>query len=415
MPNPTESERIERLKQELKNTFGHEPSSARVIRSPYRICPLGAHIDHQQGKVTGMCIDRSVLLVYVPNPTGQVRLQSKNFDGTVTFSLNKPLNKKNKDWGNYAKGAVFALQQHFKIQNGIDGIIEGNLPIGGLSSSAAVGIAYLLALENANDLHLTREQNIHLDRAIENEFIGLRNGILDQSTILLSRKNKLFHLDCQTEDYCLISPDTNFAPYKIIVVYSGISQGLVGTGYNARVAECQNATRRLMQKAGKTVNGNCVLRNVPVDVFEKFHRELPDNEKKRAIHFFSENDRVCLGVSHWRNGKLKEFGNLINASGLSSIQNYECGSPHLITIYDILSETEGVYGARFSGAGFRGSCIGLIDPAFEETIIEKVKYEYPRKHNEIRDKYKIFTCTSDEGATIYESNYFGSRIWNADG
>jgi galactokinase len=415
MPHTTESERIQRLKEALKKSYGHDPASVRVIRSPYRICPLGAHIDHQHGKVTGMCIDRSVLLAYVPNLTGKVRLLSSNFNGATEFALNDSLIAKNKDWGNYAKGAVFALRQHFKLQNGIDGIIEGNLPIGGLSSSAAVGIAYLLALENANDLQISREENIHLDRAIENDFIGLRNGILDQSTILLSRKNKLFHLDCQSEDYCLISPDQKLAPFKVIVVYSGISQTLVGTGYNTRVAECQTATKILLEKSGKNTNENKVLRDVPESLFDEFKHELPENERKRATHFFAENARVDQGVSCWRNGNLREFGNLINASGLSSIRNYECGSPHLITIYELLSETEGVYGARFSGAGFRGSCIGLIDPAFEDSIIDRMEGKYPEKHTDIKHAFKIFTCNSDEGANNYESDRAGSRIRDADG
>lgn len=415
MFNASETERVQNLKSALQKIWGHDPAEIRIIRSPYRICPLGAHIDHQHGKVTGMCIDRSVLLAYVPNSNGQLRLRSLNFDGVTEFGLHELLTPQNKDWGNYAKGAVFALRQRFKLERGIDGIIEGNLPIGGLSSSAAVGIAYLLALEDVNDLAISREENIHLDRSIENDFIGLRNGILDQSTILLSRKNKLFHLDCRTEDYCLISPDKPMPPFKIIVVYSGISQVLVGTGYNTRVAECRTATRMLLEKSGIIPIENNVLRDVPENIFTEFRHELPENEGKRATHFFTEIARVHQGVSFWRKGQLAEFGHLINASGLSSIRNYECGSPHLVTIYELLAGTTGVYGARFSGAGFRGSCIGLIDPAFEESIIDRIQTKYPEKHPDIKHSFKIFTCNSDEGANIYESDRAGGRIRDADG
>jgi len=395
-----ENERIESLKQQLKSTFGHSMTSARVIRSPYRICPLGAHIDHQKGVVTGMCIDRSIILTYAPNLKGEVRLRSRNFEGITHFSLDDELTLTNKHWSNYAKGATFALQQHSRLKYGIDGIIEGNLPIGGLSSSAAVGLAYLLALEDVNDLLIPPEKNIHLDQTIENEFIGLRNGILDQSTILLSQKNKLFYLDCQTENYQLFSAGPSMPDFEIVVVYSGICQALTGTGYNLRVSECQEAAKLLSQKANTNFTEELVLREVPVDVYEKYKNELPSIPGKRARHFFSEMERVEKGINLWQKGDLVEFGALINASGQSSIENYECGSPHLITIYRILSQLDGVYGARFSGAGFRGCCVGMIQPEYRESIIAKIKEEYPKTHVDIQDKYEIFICKSDEGAKL---------------
>jgi galactokinase/galacturonokinase len=389
--------RISRLKTILKNTYGHEAEEARVICSPYRICPLGAHVDHQHGVVTGMCIDRSVLMVYAPNHRREMRLESLNFAGKTHFPFDDCCQPQEKYWGNYAKGAVFALQKKFSIQTGFDGIIEGNLPVGGLSSSAAVGLAYLMALEDVNGLNISRDENIFLDQVIENEFIGLRNGILDQSTILMSHKCKLFYLDCETANYQIIDPGWNIPEFKIIVIYSGLSVALSGTGYNRRVLECREATQILLEKANLEVKPDSVLKDVPVEIYEQYKQELPLNLQKRTEHFFSENERVKKGTVLWQKGDLAQFGQLINASGLSSIEKYEAGSPHLISIYEILAAQTGVYGARFSGGGFRGSCIGLIDPKYADQIKASVAEAYPKKHIDIKDSYEIFICDSDEG------------------
>lgn len=395
-----EKARIDLLIQELKRTFGRSTKNIRIICSPYRICPLGAHVDHQLGLVTGMCIDHNILLAYVLNSTGTIRLRSKNFPGLIQFSIHDELATDCNNWGKYLEGAVYALAQKYPLKFGFDGIIEGNLPIGGLSSSAAVGLAYLLALEDVNQLSISHEENIRFDQIIENEFIGLNNGILDQSTILMSQKDKLLYLDCQSEVFKIIAPPKNIPNFNIVVVYSGLSQALCSTDYNRRVSECQQAAKLLLKNAGIKLAKTCVLRDVPNDVYETYRAKLPKNLGKRARHFFSELNRVEKSLSAWKVGDFEIFGSLMNQSGKSSIENYECGSPHLISIFEILTNTEGVYGARFSGAGFRGSCIGLIDPNYRESIEAKIKREYPRKHPDISTRYSIHFCNSDKGVRI---------------
>ena len=176
----------------------------RVVRSPYRICPLGAHIDHQLGPVTAMAIDRAVHVAYAPM-LGEVRLSSLDFPGEVAFSLAHVPDRRDGDWGKFARGAVRVLQQRYPLRSGIQGVTAGRLDGGGLSSSAAIGVALLLALEEANGLTtITRQENIALDLAIENEYLGLRIGILDQSAILLSRRDQLTYIDCRTREHELI-------------------------------------------------------------------------------------------------------------------------------------------------------------------------------------------------------------------
>lgn len=395
-----EFQRIEQITKMLKESTGATESRIKVVRSPLRICPLGAHIDHQLGLVTGMTIDKSILLAFVPNTKGRVRVRSLNYSSEIEFSLDNVPPRKSGCWGNYLRGAVIALQQAYDIQYGIDGIVCGNMPIGGLSSSAAVGVAYLLALEHVNDLRVSPEENIRLDQYIENVYIGLNNGILDQSVILLSSRDHLTYVDCQSAEFQRVESPLDRHDFRIIVVYSGISQALVGTDYNNRVFECQEAARMLLEWAGEKIPESPRLRMVEEEVYWTHGQRLPGTLYKRATHFFTEMQRVREGVQAWRRGDLEGLGRLISASGASSINNYECGSEHLISIYDILNACPGVYGARFSGAGFRGCCIGPADPTYEGLIMERIRSQYPQAHPDIRDRYGVYFCDSDGNAQV---------------
>jgi galactokinase len=403
---------IDQITGTLKEKWGVNEDEIRVVCAPLRICPLGAHIDHQLGLVTGMTIDRNILLAFAPNREGKVWISSTTFSRPVEFSLDDVPARVPRDWGNYVRGAVVALQQEYDLQYGIYGIVHGDMPIGGLSSSAAVGVAYLLALEQANGLEVPPLENIELDQYIENVYLGLNNGILDQSIILLSDEKHLTYLDCQSVEVQMIDSSFQQNDFEIVVVHSGISEALVGTDYNRRVAECQEAARLMLEWAGYDVpdpstplrrgsgHSSLALRLVPEEVYHTYGRRLPEKLGKRAAHFFTEMQRVREGIVAWRKGDLDTLGQLISASGASSINNYECGCEHLITIYEILNACPGVYGARFSGAGFRGCCIGLINPAYQGNIVETIQRRYPQVHPDVADKYGVYFCHPAGKATV---------------
>ena len=164
------------------------------IFSPYRVCPLGAHVDHQHGLVTGFAIDKGVDLYF--DVRGQmedgrcdphVHLESRTFEGTVDFDIDAPSQVKEGHWGDYARGAKFALQKRFKLETGITGTIKGFLPVGGLSSSAAVLIAYVMAFAKANNITLAPFEVMKIASEAEREYIGLNNGLLDQAWIPIMR------------------------------------------------------------------------------------------------------------------------------------------------------------------------------------------------------------------------------------
>ena len=374
----------------------------KIIRSPLRICPLGAHVDHQHGLVTGMSLDAAVHLAYAPGDNVYVRVQSLDFPDEEYFDMNNVPGMVPGFWGNYLRGAILSLKQNYVLKYGINGIISGKLPIGGLSSSAAVTTAYLMALCDVNGVNVTKEELVQYSHWVENQFIKLNNGILDQAANILTKDNHLMFMDTSTGEYRLIEKSSDMPPFEVVVVYSGISKALIGTDYNNRVDECKVSAWIIQDLAKLQIKSlkDTRLRDVEHGTYLKVREQLPERFRKRANHFFSENERVKLGIKAWEKGDLKAFGQLMFESGESSIHNYECGCPELITIFNVLKNTSGVYGARFSGAGYRGCCIGLIDPKYKEVIQAKIDQDYPVKHPEYKDVYRVNFCKTDDGARI---------------
>lgn len=430
---PSKSE-LDEIREKVVEFYGGDREQVRFVASPYRICPLGAHIDHQGGTVSSMTINRGILLGFVPSTDSQVLLRSGQFKGEVRFrtddvqlpvvtnyarhpndAKDQTRSQEESNWGNYARGALYALQKSgYALTKGIFGVICGSdgLDCSGLSSSAAVGVAYLLAFENANSLHVSPTENIEYDRLIENEYLGLRNGILDQSAILLSSHGCLTYMNCKTKEYRLIqSPSThskhksnNQNGYKILLAFSGLKLALTtNPGYNRRVAECQEAASFLLQ-AGGYEEVEPILSNVELAVYETYKGQLQPSLAKRAAHYFSENRRVRKGLEAWASGNMQEFGKLVSESGLSSIQNYECGCEPLIQLYEILMRAPGVYGARFSGAGFRGCCVAIVDADRAQEAAAYVKTEYsklqPLLASQMDPKRAVIICDTGDCARV---------------
>ncbi|MHA3770004.1 galactokinase family protein [Verrucomicrobiota bacterium sgz303538] len=395
----TDAEQISHLKAELHRHYGIDPDMARVVCSPYRICPLGAHIDHQLGRVTAMAIDQGVYLAYAPCPGHTVRMRSMAFEGEVEVDLTAVPPKIAGDWGNYLRGAVTSLQSSYPINKGLVGVTSGTLAEGGLSSSAAVGIAYLLALEDVNGLSISPWENIERDRLIENGYLGLKNGILDQSAILLSRRSQLTVIDCKAGTHELISPAPDQPAHAWLIAFSGVRQTLVNTGYNRRVEECAEAAQTLLDAVERTAD-RPLLGHVTREEYLRFANRLMGAPMRRAQHFFEEMARVERGIAAWERGDLVEFGELMSDSGRSSIENYECGSPPLVDLYSILTQTDGVFGARFSGAGFRGCCIALVEASQAERAAESVRERYAKLYRELAADAPVVICNSADGARV---------------
>ncbi len=383
--------------ERFESIYGKSPDG--VGFCPYRVCPVGAHIDHQLGKITGLAIDRGIHIAYRPKQNGVVEMVSLQFDKRAQWHVSAVPKNREFDWADHLRGATLALSRRYPLQIGVCGVIEGTLPIGGLSSSAAVIIAFLSVLCRVNGIHPTEAEMIALAMEAENRYVGVNCGKLDQSCEVLAKKDRLLYLDTKDDSYECIPTHTEMKPYRIAIFFSGLERSLAGTQYNTRVDECRCAAYALMAYAGVEYGklNETYLRDVPDEIFERFGDRLPESWRRRAAHYYSESRRVELAVEAWRNGDIEAFGRLSTESGYSSIHNYEAGSEELKRLYDILRVTDGVYGGRFSGAGFKGCCMALIDPSFEESILEKVRREYLGAFPQLSEKYSAHICVSADG------------------
>lgn len=370
------------------------------IFSPYRVCPLGAHVDHQHGLVTGFAIDKGVDLWFNVREDNLVKLSSRSFEGEVEFEIDRPSQIKERHWGDYARGAKYALRKRFELSHGIEGVLQGSLPVGGLSSSAAVLIAYVMAFAKANSIKLQPFEIVKIASEAEREYIGLNNGLLDQACIALGKKDGLLFLDCDSDEYRIIKRNPEMPEFEIGIFFSGLTRSLVNSDYNLRVFECKTAAWNMLayKEAPLKPFDKTFLREVPKSTFDETRDMMPSRFARRAEHFYSEYRRVRQGVTAWESGNLQLFGKLSFDSCESSIHNYECGSPELISIYNIMRHLPGVIGGRFSGAGFKGAVIALVDPKHKEEIEAELTKQYLAEYPEYEKTFKVFWVRPDDGA-----------------
>ena len=370
--------------------------------TPYRVCPLGAHSDHQLGKITGFAIDKGIHIAYGPKMNVVVEISSLQFPKRAQWHVSETPSEKQGDWADHLRGATIALNSRYPLRTGLCAMLDGELPIGGLSSSAAVIITFLSALCRLNGITLSAKELIEISKEAENKYVGVSCGKLDQSCEVYCRKDHLLYMDMRDDSYELIPTAPSMKPFEIAIFFSGLERSLASSKFNMRVDECRCAAYALKafsgMEYGKFEETN--LRDVPYETYLQYKDKLPENWAKRAEHWYSEFKRVEAGAEAWRKGDIEEFGKLSFESGYSSIHNWETGSPELIKLYEIMTHTDGIYGGRFSGAGFKGCCMALIDPAYESKILEKVEREYLAAFPDLKDKYSAHICHTADGARL---------------
>ena len=384
----------------FEQTYQRPPMA--VAFTPYRICPIGAHSDHQLGKITGFAINKGIHIAYGPKQNGVVEISSLQFPKRAQWHVSSTPSTKEGDWADHLRGATIALNKRYPLRTGLCAVINGELPIGGLSSSAAVIITFLSALSDMNGIKLSESELITISKEAENKYVGVACGKLDQSCEVYCRKDNLLYMDLKDDTYELIPTNKNSKPYKFAIFFSGIERSLAGSAFNMRVDECRSAAYALKAYAGMEYGKfeETNLRDVPYEVYLEHKDKLPENWRKRAEHWYTEFDRVQKGAEAWRKGDIEEFGRLSFESGYSSIYNWETGSPELKKLYEIMTETKGIYGGRFSGAGFKGCCMAIIDPDKEEYITERVTKEYLKAFPHLEGKYSVHICESADGVKL---------------
>ena len=384
----------------FKGIYGREAEG--ITFCPYRICPIGAHSDHNLGKITGLAIDKGIHIAYAAKQNGVVEMSSLQFPKRAQWHIASVPSQKQMDWADYLRGATWALSKKYRLGIGLCGVIEGSLPIGGLSSSAAVIIAFLQALCKVNGIVLKQQELIDIAYDAELNYVGVSVGKLDQSCEVLSKKNHLLYLDTRDGQYELIPQHPAMKAYKIAIFFSGLEHSLLGSKFNMRVDELKSGVYALQALSGMEYGkfNEAYARNVPREVYEQYKDRLPASWARRCEHWYTEFVRVEKGAEAWRKGDLEAYGRLSFESGWSSIHNWESGAPEQIRLYEIMTQTDGIYGGRFSGAGFKGCCMALIDPAYEESIGQSVTERFLKDFPEMKGKYGVYICESADGVVL---------------
>ena len=383
---------------EFERYYGVNPDGE--VFCPYRICPLGAHTDHNHGLVTGFALNEGVTVAYSACESGMITVKSAQFDTEEKWSIDSVPEIKQNDWADYLRGTTAELKKEHTLFCGLRVFINGSFASGGLSSSAAVTLAFLNALCRVNNINLDENGYIRTAQNAERNYVGVMCGTLDQSCEMLCRKDKLLFLDTLDGSYENIDAGKGMKQFEAGIFFSGSGHKLAGSKYNMRADELKSAAYLLKAFAGIEYGRfeETFMRDVDRDVFESYKNRLPDSFRKRAEHWFGECERVKSGIRAWKDGDIGRFGELVNQSGRSSIELWETGSEELTALTEILSHTDGVYGARFSGAGFGGCCIALTDTSKREEISFNVKKEYSRLFPQ--SELSVTFCKSGDGMKI---------------
>jgi galactokinase len=361
MQNQLVDQFIEKFKQQPTATYF----------APGRVNLIGEHIDYNGGLVMPCAITAGTWLLMAPNNDNVIRFKSINFDEEQVLSIAQNYGKTGNAWFNYPLGVFHELQQLDWLSGGVDLLYYGNIPIGaGLSSSASIEILTAYALNDYFKLGHDKLTLVKLSKRVENNFIGLNSGIMDQFSVAFGESNKAIVLNCDTLKYKIV--ECNLGDYVLAIINTNKVRKLEESKYNERFAQCDIALKALQE--GINIKNLCEL------TAEKFalHSNLITDEVilKRATHVVKENDRVHLAAKALNSGDLEEFGRLMYASHQSLRDLYEVSGNELDSVVDFCKGYENVIGARMTGAGFGGCAIALLKKGAEEDFAKQLTDYY---------------------------------------
>ncbi|MFB3164329.1 galactokinase [Neobacillus sp. 179-J 1A1 HS] len=374
---------IKKLITTFREIFEVQPEQA--FFAPGRINLIGEHTDYNGGHVFPCAITYGTYAVAKKREDNLVRLYSVNFPDKeiIEFDLTQLEYEKQHNWANYPKGMIrYIKDAGFSIPSGFECVIEGNIPNGaGLSSSASIELLTGVLLDGLFKLGIDRLDMIKIGKRVENEFIGVNSGIMDQFAIGMGKENAGILLDCQTLNF-------HYAPiqldhHKILIMNTNKRRELADSKYNERRGECEEALSQLQKKLPIEALGQ--LTEAEFDE----NQSLIANEtvRKRAKHAVYENMRTLKALEELNAGNLEAFGQLMNQSHISLRDDYEVTGVELDSLVEAAWKQPGVIGARMTGAGFGGCAIAIVENEQVESFIENVGAAYQDKIGHQADFY----------------------------
>lgn len=384
MTNPAE------LSEAFQKSFGDWPT---IYRAPGRVNLIGEHTDYNEGFVMPAAIDFSTSIAIGAREDRRIVVRSENFSDTVDLDLDNPPERGRGHWSDYPLGVAIKLEQAGQRLRGANIVVRGEVPIGsGLSSSAAIEVATGFALLDVCGADIDRLELAKLCQRAENEFVGMRCGLMDQFISCFGKADHALMLDCRLLDYKLLALP---ADLKLVVCNTMVKHGLASSEYNARRAECEEGVCLLAQHLPHVRS----LRDVTTDDLERFGVELSEVVRRRCRHVVSENARVLAAATALEREDLGSFGQLMRKSHRSLRDDYEVSCEELDLMVGLAEKVDGVYGARMTGGGFGGCTINLMKSDSVDSFKEVVAKGYAKATGR---EPEIYVCSAAQGAERVE-------------
>ena len=371
------------LEQKFKEVFGKD--AEQQFFAPGRVNLIGEHTDYNGGNVFPCAIDRGTYGLVSKRADRTFRMYSENFAdlGVMEFTLDELVNDKKHDWANYPKGVIkMFVEEGFKIDSGFDFLVSGNIPNGaGLSSSASIEMLTGIVLKDLFHLSIDPIAMALLGKKVENLFIGVNSGIMDQFAIAMGKKDHAILLDCNTLKYDYVP--VVLKDEVIVIANTNKRRGLADSKYNERRPECDEALAELQTKLPIKALGE-----LSIEEFEA-NKDLIKSpiRQKRAKHAVYENQRTLKAQKELSAGNLAEFGKLMNQSHISLRDDYEVTGVELDTLAALAWEQPGVVGSRMTGAGFGGCTVSIVKKDKVDDFIKNVGEAYKNKIGYAADFY----------------------------
>lgn len=363
------------LRQNFETQFG-DSKELKFAMAPGRVNLLGDYTDLNDGFVLPMTVDRGVYVALRQRTGNTVRVYSVRYEELVEYQLDQFQASKPGSWASYVLGVVEELRLRGLIASGFDAVIDGDLNLGaGLSSSAALEVATAMALQHLTGFSMDPVDMVKLCQHVEHSYANVLCGIMDQFASRIGRRGHALFLDCRSLEYRNIP--LQLGEHRIVIVSSGVKRSLAASAYNTRRAECQEAVEYFSQLDENVV----ALRDVSAEMFAEYGDSLPDNVRRRCRHVIAENQRVLDAADLLSAARLEEFGVLMSASHESLRDDFEVSCDELDALVRLALSTEGVLGARMTGAGFGGCTVSLVHEDAVQEMENRLAADYAERFN----------------------------------
>ncbi|MCU0914800.1 MAG: hypothetical protein MUC88_09580 [Planctomycetes bacterium] len=400
---------LEKLGQ-LAGENGIRIAGGTLRRTSSRFCLGVEHGDYNGTELFGVGTDRFIWMGYRPNGTNKVRLFSGNFpqDGRIEYTIgNVPAPKSAaiaETWGRFPYGIDYILKREgFKLKQGIDAVLFGNIPGGGMSRSASLCINLILSLFDVNGLRVEKQvQIVDLAQAVENDYIGSPCGKLDQTMVLFAREGMGTYYNPKDRSIEYVPIGSGATDFRIVVLDTGTDRpGLEKATYAVRRRECEEFVG-ILQKAGFAITCLADVKDEALyhRIMDQFGRSHP-NHSDRLNYIYHAQQRFYQMMDAWRAGRIETVGAIFRQDGLGLRDDYKISGPELETMCDAVRTVPGVLGERMLGGGDKGASGALVRAESVEAVKQAVEAAYPRSRPAYQDKYAAHVCKVVDGVRTY--------------